>query len=266
MKIKITTKQIALITIFAALYAALRLLPAMPMIGVDGYFSLSDIVAPVYGILLGPYIGGASVMVGTFSAIAMGRPVRFLFMDFLPALVNAMALGFLMRGKWWPVVTLNAALLIGFIVNPLTTIFITIGEISIPFFWLHIVAFAVLISPLGRRAGQWIQTLKITKLSAGLTILAFVGTMMQHLMGNILTEVVRGQILDIMSPEAFVGMWNIIFFTYPWERLVLVIFAVIVGIPLIKVLFKTSFFGLNSQLLRKQKQSNTGQSSNKGLS
>lgn len=259
MKIKITTKQIALIAVFAALYAVLRMMQTVPMIGVEGgKFSVSDIVAPIYGILLGPYIGGASVVTGTFLAIAMGRPVTFLLLDFLPALVNAMALGFLMRGKWWPVVALNAVLLLGFILNPLTTIFITIGGISIPFFWLHIVAFIVLASPLGRRAGQWIQTLKPAKLAVGLTVLAFVGTMMQHLMGNILTEAVNGYILPTMDTAAFIGMWNIVFFTYPWERLALIIMAVVVGIPLLRILFKTSFFGLNKPTEEKnKKESNT---------
>ena len=243
MKIKITTKQIAIIAIFAALYTVLRMLQTIPMIGVEGgKFSLSDVIAPIYGILLGPYVGGASVVLGSFLAIAMGRPVSFLFLDFLPALVNTVALGFLMRGKWWPVVALNALLLVTFILNPLTTIFITIGEVSIPFFWLHIVAFVVLVSPLGHKAGSWVKTLKPTKLAVGLTVLAFVGTMMQHLMGNILTEAVMGYIVPTMTPAAFNGMWSIVFFTYPWERLILIVLAVVVGIPLVRGLAKTTFF------------------------
>jgi hypothetical protein len=254
MKLTITTKQIAIIAIFAALYTVLRLMQTIPMIGVEGgKFSVSDVIAPIYGIVLGPYVGGASVITGTFLAIAMGRPVTFLFLDFLPALVNCVALGFLMRGKWWPVVALNAILLAGFILNPLTTIFITIGGVSIPFFWLHIVAFIVLVSPLGHRAGQWIQTLKPAKLAVGLTVFAFVGTMMQHLTGNILTEAVMGYIVPTMTPAAFNGMWNLVFFTYPWERLILIVLAVVVGIPLVRVLFKTSFFGLNKQATEKNK-------------
>jgi hypothetical protein len=246
MKFKITTKQIALIAVFAAVYTVLRLLQTIPMIGVEGgKFSVSDVIAPIYGIVLGPYVGGSSVIIGSFLAIAMGRPVTFLFLDFLPALVNCMALGFLIRGKWWPVVALNAVLLVGFILNPLTTLFISIGGVSIPFFWLHILALIVLVSPLGHRAGKWVQTLKPAKLAVGLTVLAFVGTMMQHLMGNILTEAVMGYITPTMTPAAFNGMWNIVFFTYPFERLALIVLAVVVGIPLVRILFKNSFFGIN---------------------
>jgi uncharacterized membrane protein len=247
MKLSITTKQIAMIAIFAALYTVLRMMQTIPMIGVEGgKFSLSDVIAPIYGIVLGPYVGGASVILGTFLAIAFGRPVTFMFLDFLPALINAVALGFLVRRKWWPVVVLYAALLVGFLLNPLTTLFITIGGIAIPFAWLHIVGFIVLVSPLGHRAGQWVQTLKPAKLAIGLTVLAFVGTMMQHLMGNILTEAVFGYITPTMTPAAFNGMWNAVFFIYPWERLILVILAVVVGIPLVRVL-KTSFFRSDKQ-------------------
>ncbi len=241
-KIPNRTKLIAVVAVFSAVYTVLRLLQTIPMIGVEGgRFSLSDMIAPIYGVILGPYIGGASVIFGSFLAIALGRPVSFMFLDFLPAFVNCVALGFLVKRKWLAVVALNAVLLVVFIVNPLTTVFINIGGVAIPFAWLHIVAFAVLVSPLGYKAGKWVESLKPTKLTVGLGILAFVGTMMQHLTGNILTEVVRGQIMGVMTPAAFDLMWNAVFFVYPWERLVLIILAVVVGVPLVRVLKKTFF-------------------------
>ncbi len=240
------TKIIASIAIFSALYAVLRMIQTVPMIGVSGArFSVSDAVAPVYGIVLGPYVGGFSVILGTFIAIAMGRPVQFMFLDFLPAFVNAVALGFLARRKWWPAVALNAVLLVAFLLNPLTSIFITVGGVAIPFVWLHIVAFVVLVSPLGRNAGVWIQSLKPKQLTAGLAISAFVGTMMQHLMGGILYETILNQIYvvigqsPILEASAYPANWAFVFFLYPWERLILVVLAVVIGAPLVRVLYKT---------------------------
>jgi hypothetical protein len=361
-----------MIAIFAALYTVLRMIQTIPMIGVEGgKFSVSDVVAPIYGIVLGPYVGGASVILGSFLAIALGRPVTFMFLDFLPALVNAVALGFLVRRKWWPVVVLYAALLIGFLLNPLTTLFISIGGIAVPFAWLHFAGFIVLLSPLGHKAGKWVadipeegfkrdtaaylislisgvigiiigtffllvtyllpdffaiqsvgivigllsitcgtavifaasklnsnpenhkkwgaiilgisllglgtilgiiggvlalkykpqslpnrrtSIIKSSKFTVGFIVLAFVGTMMQHLMGNILTEVVMGQINHYMKPEAFIVMWNAVFLVYPWERLILVILAVVVGVPLIRILSKTSFFRSDKQATMKDSQ------------
>lgn len=241
--LKINTRQIALTAIFSAIYAVLRIIPTVPMIGVAGVtFSLSDILAPLYGIILGPYIGGTSVIIGTFTAMSAKPPI-FLGLDFLPAFVNAVALGFLVRKKWLPVIVLNSVLLLAFVLNPLTLNFVSIPfgntNVLFPFMWLHIVALIVLLSPLGLKAGQWIETIRSKKAIAGFAILAFIGTMMQHLMGNILYENIFVHVTHFMSPESLAVRWNLVFFLYPWERLVLIILAVIVGVPLFRVLKKT---------------------------
>jgi hypothetical protein len=205
------------------------------MIGLSANFSISDFLAPLYGIILGPYLGGLSVIIGTFLGMTIKAPY-FFGLDFLPAFVNCVAIGFLMKRKWAPVVVLNIFLLSAFILNPLTTLFIG----PVPFFWLHIVALLVLISPLGLRAGRWVETLKPKFLTAGVAILAFVGTMMQHLTGNILTEVVHGQIVGDILPETFsTFIWPSAFLLYPWERLTLVILSVVIGVPLIRTLKKS---------------------------
>ncbi len=239
-------KIIAFTAIFSALYAVMRLIPMGPMIGLSATFSISDCLAPVYGIILGPFTGGASVIIGTFLAIAMGKPISFMGLDFLPALVNTVAIGLLMKKKWIPVIGLNFLLLAIFLANPLTSWFINIPfgntTISFPFFWMHVVALGLLISPLGFKAGSWVKTLKPVFITAGVAILAFVGTMMQHLTGNILSEVVRSQIFRLTEPSAFATViWPSAFFLYPWERLTLVILATIIGVPLVRAL-KKSFF------------------------
>lgn len=230
------TKIIAFLIVFSALYAVLRPVPLGPMIGLSANFSVSDFLAPLYGIILGPYVGGLSIVIGTFLGMVMGKAPVFLGLDFLPALVNTVAIGFLVKRKWAPVVVLNVALLFAFILNPLTSLFIG----PFPFVWLHIVALLVLISPLGRNAEQWVETLRPKFLTAGLAILAFVGTMMQHLTGNILTEVVFGQVLGSITPDTFsTFIWPGAFLLYPWERVTLVLLSVVVGVPLVRTLKKS---------------------------
>jgi hypothetical protein len=240
MKLTITTKQLALTAIFAALYAVLRAIPTVPMIGVPGAsFSLSDILAPIYGIILGPYVGGASVLIGTFTAMTVKPPV-FLGLDFLPGFVNAVALGFLTRRKWLPVVALNIFLLAIFIANPLTLTLVPLGpNVSFPFMWLHIIALIVLISPLGLMATKWVEKSTASLAVAGFAILAFIGTMMQHLTGNILYENIFVYVTNFMTPESLALRWQAVFFLYPWERLILIVLAVIVGLPLIRAIRKT---------------------------
>jgi uncharacterized membrane protein len=246
-KLSTRTKIVASISIFAALYAVLRIIPTVPMFGVEGArFAASDVIAPLYGILLGPYVGGISVIIGTFLGMALGKAPMFLGLDFLPALVNTVALGFLVRRKWAPVVVLYISLLAAFLINPYTSFFINVpwisGSVAVPFLWLHFIAFVVLLSPLALRAGKWVETLKPAKLAAGIGILAFIGTMMQHLMGNILYEIVFGPIQNFYTADAFhTIVWPSVFYLYPWERLALIVLAIVIGTPVVRALRKAFF-------------------------
>jgi len=231
------TKIIASIAIFSALYAVLRPVPIGLMIGLGERFSVSDFLAPLYGIILGPYIGGLSIITGTFMGM-LGKPPVFLGLDFLPALINTISIGYLIKQKRKYIISLNLLLIIFVILNPFTTLFIG----SIPFFWLHIIALLVLISPLGHNAGNWVKTLDPKNLTIGIATLAFIGTMMQHLTGVLLTELVFGHVLSSISLETFSTIiWPSAFLLYPWERIALIILSVIIGVPVIKTLKKSQF-------------------------
>jgi len=233
------TKIIAIVSIFTALYAVLRIIPTVPMIGASGAsFSLSDIVAPLYGLILGPYIGGLSVIIGSLIAF-FGKPPFFMGLDFLPATVAAVSVGLLIKRKWIPVIALNVVLLVAFLLHPNTSVFVNVPlsdiTIPLPFAWLHIVALLALISPLGRKAVEWISTPTGTKAATGLAILFFIGTMMQHLMGNLLYETI---LLPVSGTpvEGYPDLWASIFFLYPIERAALVALGTIVGTPLLRIL------------------------------
>jgi hypothetical protein len=210
------------------------------MIGTGATFHLSDILAPLYGILLGPFTGGISIIIGTFAAIGLGNPAPFLGFDFLPAFVVAVSLGFLVRRKWLPVVILNAVLLVVYALSPYSTNFIATPWGAVPYLWMHIAAFILLVSPLGRRAGQWIKGAKTATITAGFAILAFVGTMMQHLTGGLVYETILGYVAGV-APSKFNTVWNIVFYIYPFERVALIIGAVLVGVPVTRVLLKSFF-------------------------
>ena len=233
------TKQIALLTIFTALYIVLRFIPFSMLIGpTGGFLSVSDFLAPIFGILLGPYFGGLSIVLGNFAAIGLGRPMTFYGLDFLPDFMAAVSTGLLYqnrRSKWAIVVAINVSLLGIFLVNPLTTVFIG----PVPFAWLHIVAFIVLLTPLSLMAAKWLQTIDYRKVVAGVAIFAFIGAMIQHLTGNILFEVVLGQVTNSVPAAAYSGIWTGVFLVYPVERLILIVAAILVGTPLIYLLNKT---------------------------
>jgi hypothetical protein len=230
--------------VFTALYVTLAFIPYTVLIGgAGGFLSLSDFLAPMYGILLGPYWGGLSLVLGTFAALGLGRPPIFFGLDFLPNVAAAVAVGFLMRRKWMPVVILNAALLAIFLLNPLTSVFV----FSFPFAWMHIVAFVVLLSPLSLKTSRWVKTLELKKIAIGMAILALIGTMIQHLTGNILYEVLLGQLTSSIPAAAYPGIWSAVFFVYPIERTFLIISAVVVGTPLTWIINSNPFLQLTGK-------------------
>jgi uncharacterized protein (DUF2062 family) len=205
-----------------------------------GFLSVSDFLAPIYGILLGPYLGGLSVLFGSFAAIGMGRTMSFFGSDFLPDFMAAISTGFLLQHKrstWAFVVALNVALLGIFFLNPLTSVFV----FSVPFAWMHIAAFVVLLTPLSFKAAKWLQTVDYRKIAFGVAIFAFIGTMIQHLTGNILFEVVLGQVTTSVPAVAYPGIWTTVFFVYPEERLILIISAVLAGTPLVYLFNRVPF-------------------------
>jgi hypothetical protein len=240
------TKQIALLTIFTALYIVLRFIPYSILIGGGGTLNFSDFLAPIIGIVLGPYLGGLSVVIGNFSSIGMGKPMFFNGLDFVPDLMAVLATGFLMqqrRSRWAIVVAINAALLALFLVNPLTSVFV----FSVPYAWLHIIAFAVLLSPISWFAAKWVSNLHFGKVAAGIAVLTFIGVMMQSLAGNILYEVLLGQVFHVFTPADFAVTWQAVFFVYPVERVFLIISAVIIGTPIIVAISKNRLIKIGKQ-------------------
>ena len=241
------TRQIAVVATFAVVYFLFRMIPTFSMVGVSGgTFSLADVIAPLYGMILGPYVGAISVTLGTVLAIAFGRPMIFLGLDFLPGAVDALIVGLLMRRKRLIAAALYLVLFIAFLANPYTAIFV---PVSVPFLnlnsfffyaWLHLVAFIVLISPLSKKAADWVNGSTLINLAPGVLILVFIGTMIQHLVGGILYETVLGLFVG-KAPDVFRLLWNAIFWFYPFERGFIIALSTVIGVPLVKALKSSGF-------------------------
>ncbi len=253
---KLATKYVALIAIFSALYAILRIVPLGPMVGLQGSFSFSDALAPLIGIILGPFAGGLSVIIGTFTAAALGKPLVFLGLDFLPGFINCVAMGLLIKRKWIPVVALYAILFGIFIVSPYSLLMVQVGALAIPFIWLHIIALIVLLSPLRSKAVDNIKKFNIPRLALSLTVLAFIGTMLQHLTGTLLTEFILGAPIGRMVLADFTALWTGIFYLYPFERILMVLITVVIGVPLI-IAIKRSLLPFETPLNEQKKTKKT---------
>jgi len=97
-KLKLSSVEVAFVAIFAALSVVVsKVIPGIPIVGVpDARISLDAALAPIYGIIIGPYLGALAALFG--GLIAAGS-VFSVLTSFCTA-VSAFVAGFLVRKNW----------------------------------------------------------------------------------------------------------------------------------------------------------------------
>jgi hypothetical protein len=221
------------IAVFAGVYAVLRLFPTFPIFGI-GNFRLSDILPTTYGIILDPTIAVAAIIVGTFLSIILGVPPIFFGLDFLPAIMNALMVGLLLRGKKLIILVIYISLIALFSIHPYGVILIN-G--SIPFLWFHLIILILLLSPLSSQSLMWLRKRIGSGFIFHCIFLSFVGTLTQHLTGSILTATLYS---GLILKQGIITYWKVVFFLYPFERLFIAIFSTFLCVALLKTLKKAN--------------------------
>jgi hypothetical protein len=126
--------------------------------------------------------------------------------------------------------TMMFLIMIGlFIIHPYTALFV--GDAvspPVPYLWMHLAALLVLVSPLSEGLGQRISSHHYTSLVWPIAVLAFIGTMLEHVTGGILFATVVGR--------GALKFWPVIFVAYPIERIVLVVGATLICSTLLRLL------------------------------
>jgi hypothetical protein len=240
-------RLIPLAATFAAVYAILRLLPIFLMIGGSGRaFSTTEFVAPLLGIILGPAVGSVAGIIGTFVGITLTGRMNFFGLDFLPVMINALVLGLLMRRRTPLALALYSALIVLFFVDPSTLHFVSMSflgrTVSIPFIWLHIITWILLASPLSTKSIEWITGVSEKKRVTAACVLSLIGTTAQHLTGTLLFASMAVPMMG-MTPTALQGTWTAVFYTYPIERLAIILPpATVVTAAVVKTVQSTRLF------------------------
>lgn len=225
---------------FAAVYGTLKLVPISMWIGASGRaFTATEFFAPLFGIILGPYAGSVAAVVGTFLGILFTGRVNFFGLDFLPVMLNALVLGFLISRRWLISSLLYSALLVLFFIHPSTLHFISVpipnGSIAFPFVWLHIIAWIILLSPLSKRSVEWISERDVSRAMIAACVLMLIGTTAQHLTGTLLFASMATPLMGI-SPKALEASWIAVFYIYPFERLMIVVGSTVVTLAVVRAL------------------------------
>lgn len=228
---KLSTKDVALVAVFAPLYTIFCSWNLFPLIGASGRaITASSIVAPVIGILLSPFLSILIVVLGGAVGLSFGYFSPFGY----GAGIAAAFLSSTLYNREQALATLvYAAFLSLFALYP------TVGSAWLypNLLWLQIVGLIVLASPIQSKAVGYMRNPASSsrKLMLGVGVTVFTSTMFAHVVGSLLFEMLSWPFI-ISSVESWVGVWQAIGFVYPFERLAIVIVATVLATGLMKSL------------------------------
>lgn len=241
-KNRFDTRMITLTASLTALYVIPRTIILDRLIGVSGAITFSGIITPVLGVFLVPSYGIFAVFLGTMIAAFIpgsAGTLKFGGLDFLGGALNVALISFLVRGRRTEATFMYVATLGLFVINPNTEIFVgsnfpslpvpfqwlRLPSPPIPYLWLHLVALGVLVSPLTRNLRDRFTFGGRRSLAEAVLVVAFIGTMLEHVAGGILYASLFGSVA--------LRSWPFIFLVYPFERAIIVLGAVLVCTPLL---------------------------------
>ncbi|MGB9854127.1 MAG: ECF transporter S component, partial [Candidatus Bathyarchaeales archaeon] len=119
---KLSSKNAALTAIFAALYYVLSLItPYIPAVAIPEIkISLEALIASVYGLILGPYLGALAAFVGALVAWTLppGSMSPYGMPFLLSPPLNALVTGLIFYRKWKVGFSIYAILIIAFLFTP----------------------------------------------------------------------------------------------------------------------------------------------------
>ncbi len=122
--VHLTTRKIALIAIFSALYYVMSFMPGIKIAtgAVNTSIQIEAFMASVFGLILGPYIGAITAFMGALLAWLLPPGIPSLTSAiFLPSpIINAFTVGLIYRGKWKPAFVTLAAVILAFWILPAT--------------------------------------------------------------------------------------------------------------------------------------------------
>jgi len=179
---KLSSRQIAVIAIFAALYAVISRLPGIPIIGGGGKIELVLILDPIVGILLGPWIGGLTSLLGNSIGWIIPK-VTFYGLLLLPTgPIAAMVSGNLARNTKsanWKFAAIIYAILMGlwYLTPP--------GREVLYYPFLHWAAFALVII-FREKIHNFLNADVNFKKALGATMCCFGGIMANSMTGNLI--------------------------------------------------------------------------------
>lgn len=225
---KFTTVNVALTAVFTALYAVLGFLRISPIIGLTGQaITAAAIIAPIIGMLLGPYIGAMSAFLGGTIGLFLGS---LSYPSFAGGIVTAFCAGMIRTGKRAIAALVYLTLFLLFAFYPV------VGPAWVfpPETWFQIVGLIILLSPLQSFAKKLLDSQSSTRLMYGFFFTCLASTLAGQIAGSLVFEILAA------DPNVMMGTWRALTGVYPLERSIIALAAAFIGTGLSKTLKSTN--------------------------
>lgn len=239
---RLSSRNVALIAIFAALYYALSLVsPFIPAVGIpDLKIKLEALIASVFGLVLGPYLGALAAFTGAFvswilpptSASPFGAP--FL----LSPPINALVVGFIFYRKWKWGFAVSGLLILVFLFLPPSQPLSEQYIVPIAVLWDKVIALFLILPSiwLAKKRGNPSQ---VTVL---FFLISFIGNQADNMWGAdafavpLVYEGIFGFSTGLTRTYFVISP-----FIYPAIRLVQALVATVIAVPLMRILGNTKW-------------------------
>lgn len=239
---RLATKDLALAATFTALYVVFGFLRVSPIIGLPGQaITAATIIAPIIGIILGPYVATLSTFLGGVIGFFFGS---FSQLSLASGIVTAFCSGMVQEGKRGIAVFVYLSLLL------LLAFYPAIGPAWLfpAYMWFQILGFIILISPLQTMAIESSDSDNDSKLLYGFFLVSLASTLAGQIAGTVTLE-----ILHVPDLGYFLGTWETTMLVYPLERIIIAFGAALIGASLYKVLKSSNLMpGMNRASLREK--------------
>jgi predicted membrane protein len=225
---KLSANEVALTVCFTALYVVFGFLKISPIIGLPGQaITAAAIIAPIIGIILGPYIGTLSTFFGGIVGFFFGS---FSPLSFISGIFAALCAGMLFMGKQSLCALLYLSLLLIFGFYP----FLGAVWLYPPLMWFEIAGFLILASPLQSLASKNLNSNNNSRLPFAFFVTSLTSTLAGQIAGSIAFT------LLIADANTLKVTWQATIFLYPVERIIIALIASLIGASLQKTLKSTN--------------------------
>jgi uncharacterized membrane protein len=254
---KMKTQQVALMAIFAALFYVLSLIaPIQIPTGIGTIeINFAALIATVFGLVLGPYLGAAAALLGSSVTWALMGMSPYGAPFILAPMFNALIVGLIFYKKWKYAFLTFAVMIVAFLftppVSPLTGQTVLAGLVVDNWFMAAATIFdkviaLLLILPLAFLG----KKMSLAYGSAFFFILGFIGNEADNMFGTLMyaTPPVYNGIFGFSLDFVQAGLIATPFL-YPAIRLIQALIVMLIAVPLLSVLKKTNWLWSKENIL-----------------